>query len=428
MVKAVQVIPPLAALLVIGVPMGKYVFDTSMQERANRILEFRIHEVENLTPREAPKLLPDPEDQAVVTASGVSWERVLDACRAEASGLPDVRVLKDFNEHLRDLDETGWRTLLAELDELELESQDRELLDEAILGPLTEESPELAFARFAANFAYPPSPSIAWHLENSFARWLREDPEAAVHWYREALAAGQFESKALDGRNNMRTAFDSILVRNWLLEGDAETAEAYLSELPPDQRAEILWRPGRVIPADQQRVFANLVRAQVPAESRDAVLAAEIVGLGRRTDLQQVARAMDRIAATREERSLIAERAVASELSRDGSQSGESGFGAISSVREWLNEEAPEEADRITGTVLGTWVGDEREFANRVATLEVLLDRGAGQEMLVSFLEGGGAQRYQAGVSRLLGRVADPNERIRLGEQLGIGTTAEVGP
>lgn len=419
----VQVLPPLVALLVIGVPVGRKVWETRKLERANRVLEHRIDEARNLPPRQTPPA--EPAEPPLAGEDGIDWARVLKALRSQGpAGLPDAQALNTLTNHLRGLEEADWRAVLAELDALELEPRDREALDELVIDPLAASSPRLVFAAYAARLSDPDT-GIRWRMSDTFDRWLADEPEAAVEWYRDALVAGTFDSKSLDGRNDARSTFDGILVRHWFQEGEAATAAEYLAELPEEDRFTVLMRHGRVIPTEHQRAFADLVRAQLPPESSSRVLAAELGGHGGRGGLERVAGAMDRIAATGAERAVIAAAAARSALRGDGT-GGVIALDPLAATRSWLRRESPENADRITGEILGCPARDAREFAQRVRVLEGLLDRGAGQDMLLGFLNGGGSRHFPAGLGRLLERVADASERERLGEQLGIGTTAEV--
>ncbi|NJR42733.1 MAG: hypothetical protein HC767_08755 [Akkermansiaceae bacterium] len=100
---------------------------------------------------------------------------------------------------------------LDEIDRLDLSDEERDALISEILDPLIEKDPQYALERFADKIKTDPD-GIGSQLSSAMRAWAQKDLGAATAWLDRKIAAGDFDSKTLDGQSDVREEFEAALL------------------------------------------------------------------------------------------------------------------------------------------------------------------------------------------------------------------------
>jgi hypothetical protein len=240
---------------------------------------------------------------------------------------------------------------LDEIDDLDLSDEEREALIEEMIDSLIEKDPQYALEHLGDKIKDDPD-GIGSQLAAAMSAWAKRDLAAATAWLDRKIAAGDFDTKTLDGKSDVREEFEAALLES-LIEKNPDAAAGRLAAIPEDQRRDVLeYLSFGELSSEAQKSYAGLLRQLIPEDERAgsfAHLASELANQG---DYSKVDQFLGSVSATPEERVAAvrqaAESAVAS-LGREGKVNRES----VDQLRNWITRQAPGKADEFTGRAIG---------------------------------------------------------------------------
>jgi hypothetical protein len=404
--KPTLLLPPLAALIIAGTWLGLQRQSIATLQLESAALGERIAAARTASPPAAdPSFAARQRTNSLRSGSKVDWKKVAAAQIAMRSGqgASDMRAMVELQKTLRDLSP---EELLAGLDEiaaLDLSNDARRELESTLIGILAHKDPELVLERFADRIGGP-NGTISWELASAFQSWSGQDATAATAWMDRQLAAGTFDSKSLDGRNDTRLRFEAGLIQN-LAESDPAAAARRLAALPEDQRAGV-FRQGmflRIKPGNGKAI-ADLIRTQLPENSRVHSLAEASRSLVDQGGFERVGDFLGEIDASAAERSAIVGQALLRQLDERNETPPE-----IEETRAWILAQAPADAERLTGVTLARMVG-QRDFSEMAAEALKFQQSSGSDEALIAFLTH--APDYsRSEILELAEKISDPVKR-----------------
>jgi hypothetical protein len=333
--------------------------------------------------------------------------------RARADGAADMRELLRIKKVLVEMDPAELDRALTRIDGLGLDEATGGMLRDAVLGAFVEKAPELLLERhFKADME--PSDAGAWAFPDAFRKWVEKDPAASVAWLDQRIATGDFASGVSGGSDPMRGQFEGVLIGN-LLALDPAAATRRIEGLPEAERVRVIQGGDFAnLPEEAHAAFADLVRKCLPDERAGRSLAIPATVMVHQGGYARVTRYLEEIAATPEERAVIAGQVAPMGL-RGPSSGGRVTTEGVAAMRGWLGDVAPDEADRLAGRVLGSL--REVEPGARLEMLEGLL-AGGGDDLVVGFVEGGDHASNLDEVRKLAESIEDPVKRAGALERL----------
>jgi len=333
------------------------------------------------------------------------------ASAQEGSGIGDMRAMMNFQQRLEKMTKEEMADALDEIAGLDLPEATRAMLESMIIDPLIALDPEMALKRFADRIQSDPD-GVGWQLSNALKQWAKNDLSAATAWFDKQIADGNFESKTLDGRSDMRLQFEGALMES-LLASDPDAAARRLADLPEDQRREVLQQISFGELSEESRTaYANLVRGLVPADEREgsfAHIATELVNSG---DYSDVSAFLDGVRATPAERAAAAMDAADSKLEQLAME-GKVTAKDVDEMRAWLKLQAPDQIDSITGKALAEAAQERGKFKfGDAAALALQYHQSSGNDdVLVAFLESYSARSNLPKAKHLADMIKDDARR-----------------
>lgn len=305
---------------------------------------------------------------------------------------------------------------IAALDEiatLHLPDASCNTLEQMFIWPLVQKDPELALKHFSDRLQDERS-AIIGHLANALGEWAKKDAGQAGAWFDQQIAAGKFASKALDGKSRRRIEFEGMMI-GVLLASDPAAAARRLVAMPEAQRAQIM-NPGIIsgtFREEDQLAYAQLVRAQVPAEDQVPLFGAQASFLAQTGGYDKVTGYLARIEATPAERTACVEQSAGWLLLRakDKPVTRED----FEVLRAWLGTQAPELTDRVTGRLLGN---GKMAFADAGALALQYSQASGNDDVLGIFLESAAARSNKEAARILAEKIADENRRAAILKRL----------
>lgn len=404
--KATHLIPPLAALVLVGGWNVAHMRSISSLKRD--AAELRV----NLS---AARVSPPGVTPSTASASQgpIDWKQMPSRIAEFQQGgeKAQLRAMIDFQQRLKNMSREELITALDEIDALGLSENDRDEMLTWILESLVKLDPQYALARFVDQIESSSS-AVGWHLASAFGKWAKTDPAAATAWFDRQIAGGKFESRTLDGRSEIRSTFESELLET-LLSSDLATAARRIQALPEDQRREILEQlPFSELDPNEQKAYASLVRQLIPADEREgsfAHIASQLINGG---DYQEVSSFLDSVQAGPAERAAAAKQAAVTRMEMLG-QDGSITRAEVDSLRAWVGQQAPSLTDSITGKALAEASQDGGDFDYAAASqLVVIYQQATGSDdVLISFLEGYSARSNLEEAKQLADLISDPKQR-----------------
>ena len=420
--KATHLIPPVAALVLVGAWNAVQLRSISSLENAAVTLREKISTA--LASGNFPAVSPSADRRDKVTLSARKETRDWKELSARllemqnGGGRTDLRAGLNFQQELAEMTKEEMTAALDEIAGLGLSDEARETLESLILAPLIREDPQLALERLGDRIGNESS-AIGWQLASALRDWAKTDLAAATAWFDRQIAAGKFDSKSLDGRSEERTRFEAALMQS-LLSADPNAASQRLAEIPEDQRREVLEQIAfpELGPQDQ-KTYAELVRQLVPQDERAgsfAHIASELVddsGYGKVSDF------LDAVQATPAERAAAASQTAESRLQSLGLD-GNVTRADVDSLREWLTRQAPAQVDSITGKALAEAAQDLGKFQFAEASQLVLqYQQSSGRDdVLVAFLQSYSARSNLEEAIHMADLIADEKRRAQILNQL----------
>jgi hypothetical protein len=415
-------IPPLLALVLVGVWNAAQVKSIAAMENDSVVLRKKISTA-LATANSRP--VSYGMNRPVRSAGGMGKNSIdwLDLSTRmqemqDGGGLADMRAMMDFQQQLLKMSKDDMIAALDQIASLGLSADARHMLESMLIGPLIGKDPELALKRYGDRLNDGEN-GMGWQLSTALRDWARKDLASATAWFDRQIADGNFESRTLDGKSEIRGQFEAALLES-LMNSDLEAASRRIAALPEEQRREILQQiPFTELGPEEQKAYASLIRQLVPEDERSGSFAHIVSELVDDSGYGKVSTFLDTVRATPEERAASARQTAESYmevLSNKGSITSD----MIEPFRDWLNRQAPGQTDSITGRALAEAAQNGGEFTFSDASQLILhyQQTSGSDDVLVSFLEGFSAHSNLEEAKVLADMITDEKRRQEILNQL----------
>jgi hypothetical protein len=414
--KPLHLISPLVALGLVVAWNASQRQAISTLERQQQSLRWQIRAADS-----TPLTKPNSTTPAISTAPRVADWRGLATELVALRGGSSRSGMQAILEFQRRIAEMSQQEILAALDAIaamDLSPDARDLLEAALAGRLARLDPKALLTRHVDKLAAPPS-VLSGQLPAAMREWAKQDDAAASQWLNDQIAAGHFDSKTLDGRNDLRSQFEAVLLES-LLGADLQSAASRLAAIPEDQRREVLEKlPFANLTASERELYAHLIRQFIPADERAGSFAHLASQLLAAQDDESLSHFLDAVQATAEERTAAARQLAESQI-HTLSLAGEVRKEDVDQLRSWLDRQAPGQTEMITGKALAEAAQKGGRLSFDDASQLVLHYQNASgrDEVLIGFLTSYSARSNFEQAQPLLEMIADPQRRAEILAQL----------
>jgi hypothetical protein len=411
-------IPPVVALAIAGTWLAIQHQAITTLEQQSAALRKSIAAHSSDASAESPNTKPADPTKAANAKVPIDWKKLaaqLTEIR-QPGGTGDMRTMMRFRQRLQAMSKQELIAALDEIATLDFPTETRHMLEQMIILPLVEKDPELALTRFIHRLG---DSSLTWQFSLAMQKWAKKDPAAASAWFDQQIAAGKFDSKALDGRSQTRIQFEKNLI-HVLLSTDLEAAGRRLAAMPEGGRDAVLTQISpQPLKNEEQLAFATLVREQVSKEKQAQTLAQQASRLVGKEGYAKVTEFLDRIQATPAERSASVEKAAESSIQTIFHQS-KITREDIDTLREWVNAQAPGSTARVTGRALAYALqgSHKLEFSEAAELAAQYHDASDNDDVLYSFLNGWGVRQNKEQARILAGKISDAKRREEILQNL----------
>lgn len=412
--KLIRLLPPVVALCVVGTWIGVQRRSLAAVEQENTLLQKHIAAVRSGAGAADPARAKAVAADKTAKDKRFDWKKIAEQFSEmqRGGGMGDMRTMLRLQQRLQAMSQQELIAALDEIAGLDLPAASRAMLEQLVMGPLSQKDPELALNRFLDRQQDDQHGMMSWQLANAFQEWAKKDPAKAGFWFDAQIAAGKFESKALDGKSQSRMQFDGNLI-GVLLASDAGAAARRLAAIPEDQRAAVIRNYAyNLLKEADQVALAKLVREQVPAKEQAALLSQQASRLVH-DGYAKVTEYLARIEATPAERSACVEQSAITKMSSNGKKLAVEDLDAM---REWVGSQAPAVTGSVTGKVLAnaTQGGRQLEFAAAAELAVQYNQSGGSDEVLGTFLESWPAREHKDEARLLAARITDEKRREKI--------------
>jgi|GEM_PF-6049879 len=337
-----------------------------------RIQQFRMAEESATRARAAEEKL---QKEKKIDWKDYSWK----LAQMRSGGIMDMRSMFKLQSLLKKMTAEELLGQLDEIEALDLPDVSRSQLEEMILDQLGEKNPRETLLHMVDRMD-----GKNFSLQNSLAamlgKWAEKDRFAVMDWFDQAIQEGKFDSKSLDGKNEVRLAFERSLM-NTLLTSDPQRADARITSLPMEQREE-LFKSNYMISQEgpeAQKVYVDIMRAHLSVDQAKENLA-NLAGSLSYEGYDKVDSLITHISATVEEKVSIVEEVMNQQLSQMNWETWKPEM--LEKARAWASIHAPAQVDNLTGKALGR-AGNY----NKSSTLAIqYLESTGNDEVMVAFL------------------------------------------
>lgn len=435
--KTSSLIPPVAALLLAaGWLVPKY-RALAAAEKENGLLSQRIAAARRPLPAGTDSTAPNPDGRSIVgslkAVETMDWKSLaavladqgsstqLSLRQAQAMLEAKARIPKMSKDELsRALDEVI--TYSKKLDDMGC-GQLMGGLGSWLLEPLVRMNPQFALTQYLPYLKeggrfY----AFTRPLGDVFGNWVKSDVTAAAAWLDSRTAAGDFEGKSLKD-DFSRNVFEWSLMEELFVSNRPE-AERRLSSLPVPQRkvmlANLTGSAGKADPV----AFAALLRSNLPVQDQPKAIARLANAMRGNKPFSELESILASIGGTPEDRMVSVESEAGSlvdhQVYPDQGRKGIWKVGDLGEVRQWLREEAPAEADRITGVTLADLLKSPGQMSfGEIAALAGKYDNeSGGSEVLASFLECAAGTAHKEEARAMAASIAEESLRARVLKKL----------
>ncbi|MEK7950901.1 hypothetical protein [Luteolibacter soli] len=433
--KPLHLLPPAVAIAASGIWLGLQQQSISTLEKETVLLRKHVDAAKQAAAGDHSSLAAARADgKKGKDPDAINWKDLADTmAKAEHGGMPDMRAMMKLQSKLMSLSGDELKAALDEIAALDLSKDARNSLENMLINLLAQKDPKLVLDRYLDRMNDSRNGFSGWQMANAFQQWARKDGAAAVAWLDAQVAAGKFESKSLDGKNDSRLKFESAAIAA-LLNSDVDAAGKRLSALPEDQRRE-LFEQGMFsnLKPGTEKNLAALVRSQVPEKEQPQALANSTGMLVHQGGYERVGKFLDEIDATPAERNEVVKRAASSQL-QQLAQQGKVDREAVDKMREWAAQESsPESVDKITGESLGNIWNRDSKWQDSAKIVSDLYAEKPSDDLLISFLSGhqsSQASNKEAAVA-LAAKISDETKRAEVianiqGREIHTSTTTSA--
>ena len=305
----------------------------------------------------------------------------------------DMRTWMRLQKLLLDMSADELGAQLDEIAALDLDDSARKQMRGMILGVLADKDPKMVLDKFSDELGDEDSGG-QWHLRSALSKLAETDPAAATAWLDRQIAAGKFESKSLDGKNQTLLRMESALV-NQLLKSNPAAATARVAALPEDQR-EDFFQQGFFGMAGKESdpALAKLIRDSLPAEKAGKVLADQAGNMSMQGGYERVDGFIASANASDEEKSAIVAKVMENQLTRRGGETIKAED--LDKARAWGATQSPAAVDKATGAALAGTLWRGGNFEDASAMVLQYHESAGNDEVLAAFLKSDQVQNSEA--------------------------------
>lgn len=363
------------------------------------------------------------KQQAEKPGAVTDWKRLTRTMiDAHQFGDGDLNAILKLHEELRALDAAG---LLAGLDEIErmgLAADMRRRLEASLLNLLAEKDPASMLTRFQDRLRG----EVDWQFSHAFRTWLGKDRGAALAWFDARVAAGDFESKSLDGKSPAHEQFESAAISS-LLASDPAAVGGRLAAWPESERRQLISQAISSLTPESDSDYAALVRSQLPQDQQSAILSQRASHLSYSEGYGAVDDYLKRIQANSMESAAIARTAAVNRLQHLSNEN-VIDRKAVDEMRSWAASYSPGAVDTITGEALGSLSSRHQSWQQTVDLVRELHNAQPGDDLLVGFLSGRQAMGNVDQALKLAGQIRDPEKAALVIAKLSAQRVERVVP
>lgn len=236
--KTIVLIPPAVALLLVGVWVVT-------QRSSMAAIETECARLQStITAAEARSTTrPDPLEKR---RKIIEWTKLGNQFQSNpmmsggsiSGAMPDPREAMRFHQRMNAMSTDEIIATLDEIAALDLPPKVRENLEWTLLDSMARRNPAAALGLLESR-GLMKSALYEYLISGTLQAWAQKDTAAAADWFDEQIAAGTFDSKALDGVSSSRRNLETTFIR--ILLGSSPVAAAHrLAALPEDQRGDVL--------------------------------------------------------------------------------------------------------------------------------------------------------------------------------------------
>lgn len=413
--KTPHFIPPVAALLIAIAWLGVERRTLARLEEENTVLRKHI-----AAAREAAATDGGANSSAAANAKKpdeLDWKKIADQLGSmeRNGGMPDMRAMIRLQQQIMSMESEQLAAALDEIAALDLDGDQRMMLEQMLLGIIAQKDPELALTRFLGRVG-DQFGAVNWQLAHALGTWAEKDPAAATAWFDREIAKGSFESKSLDGKDGPRPKFESALI-GVLIKSNPAAAGSRLAALPAEQRVEALNSVN--VAEDEQKALVGLIRGSVPEEEQAELVANQMNRFSHNGDYESMTAYLERIEATPSERAACVDEAADSRflmLSRKGGITREK----IDEFRTWADSASEGSADRATGKAIASAMnmGKETSFSELAALAKEYHAESGSDELLIPLADHWRARTHKEEARELAGLISDETRREEILENL----------
>ncbi|MES2997063.1 MAG: hypothetical protein V4733_09670 [Verrucomicrobiota bacterium] len=358
-----------------------------------------------------PRMMEDWRDVAAKFAKAAES----DGTEEDEASLQEMIAIQD---RINDMSGSELAAALDDISKMDLSEEDKAALEETLIDPLIEKDPKLALDKFAERIKSDED-GVGWKLSDALANWARDDLKGATAWLDKQVAAGLFEAKALDGRNELLLDFEAAVVSG-LLGANPEEAERRIAALPEDQRRDALERiTFPELGASAQSTYAELIRGLVPADERPGSFVHVVDELVPEMGFDGVDKFFTQVSATDEEKTVAAEQAANAQIANLAAERAVTAAD-VDAMRAWLQKHSPAEVNEVTGHALAEAAqdGGEFDFTQASALAEEYFRKTGDDKVIIGFLESFSARSNLAEARPLAELIRDPARRQEVLDEL----------
>jgi hypothetical protein len=314
-----------------------------------------------------------------------------------------MKVLEEFRAKLDSLDTDEILGVLRELDASDVPVGDKRQLAGFIAVSLSRRDSRLALDEFVGRISDNPVGGMH-QLGLIYQKWALTDVAAAVSWFDEQLSKGALAMQTGPRGEEVdpRTQFESLLVRAQAAR-DPSAAAARLSAMTETARRDALkddWF-SRLSPESAKSV-AVFLREQ--SDGDPSILASASSTRIRQGDLGDAAEFLNVLEPSPAERSAIVAEALRGRVV--GTQELRI---TPEECRAWIIAQAPHDAGRLTGTMLGQMV-EWHDFSEMSRLALNYRDSGGSDDVMVALLKSA-PEHSRAEILKLAAEISDPAAR-----------------
>jgi hypothetical protein len=324
-----------------------------------------------------------------------------------ANGL-DHEKFEQFRAALDGMEADEILAVLKELDASDASQSDKVGLANYIAGSLARKDPRLALDTFVGRLSGSPS-FLLGQLGVIYSRWAQTDLANAVEWFDEKVASGSLAvvTGAGDMKIDPRVYFESQLVRALAGKNGVE-AGARFEAMPEDVREKVLGDDWFSSASPQRaKAVAEFLREHSGGRDLAEVIAKAASTRVRQGDLGYVAQFLSELEPAEGERAAIVGEALRVRLTNQDQLAM-----TPQEAREWIMAQAPQDAGRLTGTMLAQMV-EWLEFPEMSKLALKYREESGSDEVLVAFLKGAPVSAKDE-IVKLAGEIKDPAVRAEV--------------